>query len=39
MEDILADLEEKRIKIQREQEEISALRESIAKEQKQIRNK
>ena len=39
MEDILADLEEKRVKIQREQEEISALRESIAKEQKQIRNK
>ena len=39
MEDILADLEEKRIKIQREQEEISALRESIAREQKQLRNK
>ena len=39
MEDILADLEEKRIKIQRDQEEIAAMRESIAKEQKQIRNK
>ena len=39
MEDILADLEEKRIKIQREQEEISALRESISREQKQLRNK
>ena len=39
MEDILADLEEKRIKIQREQEEISALRESIAREQKQIQNR
>ena len=39
MEDILADLEEKRVKIQREQEEISALRESIAKEQKQIQNR
>ena len=39
MEDILADLEEKRIKIQREQEEISALRQSIAREQKQLQNK
>ena len=39
MEDILADLEEKRLKIEREQEEISALRASIDKEQKQIRNK
>ena len=39
MEDILADLEEKRIKIQREQEEISALRQSIAREQKEIKNK
>ena len=39
MEDILADLEEKRIKIQRDQEEIAAMRESIAREQKQIRNK
>ena len=39
MEDILADLEEKRIKIQREQEEISSLRESIAREQKQLQNK
>ena len=39
MEDILADPEEKRIKIQREQEEISALRESISREQKQLRNK
>ena len=39
MEDILADLEEKRVKIQRDQEEIAAMRESIAKEQKQIRNK
>ena len=39
MEDILADLEERRLKIEREQEEISALRASIDKEQKQIRNK
>ena len=39
MEDILADLEEKRIKIQREQDEITSLKESIAKEQKQLRNK
>ena len=39
MEDILADLEEKRIRIQREQEEISSLRESIAREQKQLNNK
>ena len=39
MEDILADLEERRLKIEREQEEISALRALIDKEQKQIRNK
>lgn len=39
MEDILADLEAKRIQIQREQEKITSLRESIAKEQKEIRNK
>ena len=39
MEDILADLEEKRVKIQREQDEITSLKESIAKEQKQLRNK
>ena len=39
MEDILAELEEKRLKIEREQEEITSLKESIAKEQKQLRNK
>ena len=39
MEDILADLEEKRVKIQREQDEITSLKESIAKEQKLLRNK
>ena len=39
MEDILADLEAKRIQIQREQEKITSLRESIAREQKEIRNK
>ena len=39
MEDILADLEEKRVRIQREQDEITSLKESIAKEQKQLRNK
>ena len=39
MEDILADLEEKRVKIQMEQDEITSLKESIAKEQKQLRNK
>ena len=39
MEDILADLEERRLKIEREQEEISALRALIDKEQKQSRKK
>ena len=39
MEDILAELEEKRIKIEREQDEITLLKESVARQQKQLDNK
>ncbi len=39
LEDVLADLEERRVKIQREQEEIASLRESIRREEKGLRDR